>query len=39
MLVARHRERSRRHQLDAARVREPTRQERHVQRLSARLEL
>jgi hypothetical protein len=39
VLMARHRERSRRHQLDSARARNLTRQERHVRRLGARLEL
>jgi hypothetical protein len=39
VLIARHWERTRRHQLDSARVRQLTRQERHVRRLSARLEL
>jgi hypothetical protein len=39
VLLARHRERSRRHQVDSARARQLTRQERHVRRLSARLEL
>jgi hypothetical protein len=39
VLMPRHRERSRRHQLDSARARQLTRQERHVRRLGARLEL
>jgi hypothetical protein len=36
---ARHRQRPRRHQLQSARVAEPTLQERHGLRLTARLEL
>jgi hypothetical protein len=39
VLMARHWQRSGRHQLDSARTRQLTRQERHVRRLGARLEL